>query len=301
VELVDRRLGRERARVAPFARRRRRAPHGRHAAASVSSHKVVRGTRGRAAALARRGLPPGRPVPLQHGSFAMPSTHHPAGRAPASHRRIAEVFEEQGLTRRRPADPHSIASRASRPHPGLHHKAAVHAERAADDAARRFARRSRPLVRARDPVPIDAATRRRRPAPARRGRALANDKQIKHARDVLAAAACALVRASALAEVALEADGRGPPDRSKLTRPASSRKRCRESILPITEDPCGAHGDRARRLLHRPRPSGRCQRSASQSLTGRQSETLGRAARGAPLESHRPEARSERLTLARGP
>ncbi|MDQ1511804.1 MAG: hypothetical protein QOG50_3648 [Actinomycetota bacterium] len=228
------------------------------------------------------------------------------------HRRIAEVMERQivdradtGATRRSADIAHHYVEAAPL---GLHREAAVHAERAADDAALRFAfgeaaRWYEQAIRFQSDPPSEAGLGRLQLA---LGRAWANDKQIERARDaLLAAAACARQAddAALLADVALEADGPWAdgsvlkPDSLALLEEAlpgidpSDHKRLVRVLTGIASDVYYSDHDRQDRVANEAL-------AIAQQLGD--AETLATAVLAVQLSwTHHPEARQHRLALAR--
>jgi len=240
------------------------------------------------------------------------------------HRQIARIIEQQPLERpdtgstRRSADiAHHFAEAAPL---GLQLEAATYAERAGDDAANRFAfgeaaRWYQQAIRFRSDADAGVA-----PAGAELdhpdgvmgrlqlalGRAWANDKQLERARDALLTAAdCARRRndAALLADVALEADGPWAdgsvlqPHALTLLEEAlpsidpSDRKRLTRVLTGIASDLYYTDHERERRVAHEAL-------AIAQELDD--PETLATAQMSVHLSySHRPEARQERLALAR--
>ncbi len=228
------------------------------------------------------------------------------------HLRIARIIEHRSLDRndagstRRSAD---IAHHYLEAAPlGLHREAAVHAERAADDATQRFAfgeaaRWYEQAIRLHAEDPRRAEMGRLQLA---LGRAWANDRQIERAREALLAAATCARRAgdaALLADVALEADGPWAdgsvlkPDALVLLEEAlpgidpSDHKRRVRVLTGIASDVYYSDHDRERRV-------------ASEALAIAHqlgdAETLAAAVLAVHLSwTHYPEARHERLALAR--
>ena len=228
------------------------------------------------------------------------------------HRRIAEVIEQQIVD---PAETGSTWRSADIAHHyveaaplGLHHEAAVHAERAADDAVQRFAfgeaaRWYEHVIRFHTDARSESEMGRLQLA---LGRAWARDKQIERARDaLLAAAACArrCRDAALLADVALEADGPWAdgsvlqPDALNLLEEAlpgidpSDRKRRVSVLTGIASDLYYSDHDRQGRVA---------EEALEISQQVNDPETRATALLAVHLwNSHRPEARDVRLDLAR--
>ena len=228
------------------------------------------------------------------------------------HRRIAEVLERQivdradaGSTRRSADIAHHYVEAAPL---GLHREAAVYAERAADDAAQRFAfgeaaRWYEQAIHFRSDAPCDSELGRLQLAV---GRAWANDKQIERARDALLAAAATARRAddaALLADVALEADGPWAdgsvlkPDALALLEEAlpgidpSDHKRLVRVLTGIASDVYYTDHDRQGRLVTE---------ALDVARQDDDPETLATALLAVHLwKSHFPEARGQRLELAR--
>ena len=228
------------------------------------------------------------------------------------HRRIAQFIERRSLE---PNDTQSTRRSADIAHHyveaaplGLQREAAVHAERAAEDAAQRFAfgeaaRWYEHAIRLRAEDPVDSELGRLQLS---LGRAWASDRQIEHARDaLLEAGACARRAGDAalLADVALVADGPWAdgsvlkPDALALLEEAlpgidpSDHTRRVRVLTGIASDLYYTDHDRQGRI-------------ADEALAIAQqfgdAETLATALLSVHLSwSHRPEARQERLALAR--
>jgi DNA-binding SARP family transcriptional activator len=228
------------------------------------------------------------------------------------HRRIAEVMERQivdradaGATRRSADLAHHYVEAAPL---GLHREAAVHAQRAADDAARRFAfgeaaRWYEQAIHFRSDAPGESELGRLQLA---LGRAWANDKQIERAREALLAAAASARRAddaALLADVALQADGPWAdgsvlkPDALALLEEAlpgidpSDHKRLVRVLTGIASDVYYTDHDREDRVANEAL-------AIAQELGD--AETLAAAVLSVHLSwTHRPEARQQRLAFAR--
>lgn len=228
------------------------------------------------------------------------------------HARIARIIERQpfepgdtGSTRRSSDIAHHYVEAAPL---GLQREAAVYAERAADDAAQRFAfgeaaRWYEQAVRFQSEG-LDGSERGRLHLAL--GRAWENDKQIERARDALLTAADCARRcndAALLADIALEADGPWAdgsvlePDALSLLEEAlpgidpSDRKRLVRVLTGIASDLYYTDHDRQGRVANEAL-------AIAQELDD--TETLATALLAVRLSStHRPEARAERLAVSR--
>lgn len=241
------------------------------------------------------------------------------------HRRIARIIEQQPLERtdtgstRRSADlAHHFAEAAPL---GLQREAAAYAERAGDDAANRFAFgeaarwyehsiRFRAKAATTPPEHGEAESELGQTELGRLhlalARAWANDKQLERARDALLAAAASARQcddAALLADVALEADGPWAdgsvlkPHALSLLEEAlpgidpADRKRLVAVLIGIASDVYYTDHERQGRVAYEAL-------AIAQQLDD--AETLAMAQIALRLwYTHRPEARQERLALAR--